>query len=62
MEKEVEVMPILIGVDEVKKLLGVKQSRAYKVIRELNAELQAEGKATINGRISRQYLLEKFGG
>ena len=57
-----EVTPILIGAAEVAELLGVKRSRAYKVIHELNAKLQADGKVTISGRINRQYLIDNFSG
>lgn len=62
LEKEVKATPILIGAAEVAELLGVKRSRAYKVIHDLNAKLQADGKVTICGRINRQYLIDNFGG
>lgn len=54
--------PILIGVDDVCALLGIKRSRAYGVIRKLNQKLQKQGKITIAGRINKQYLLDNFEG
>lgn len=53
--------PILIGVNEVCAILGIKQSRAYSVIRQLNEKLKSEGKITVSGRINRKYLLKNFG-
>lgn len=55
-----EAKPILIGVDDVCMILGIKPSRAYSVIRQLNAQLKAQGKITINGRINKQFLLDNF--
>lgn len=34
-------------------------SYAYKLIRRLNAELEAEGFVTIKGRVSTQYFMER---
>lgn len=46
-------------VGEVAALLGVSTSRAYKIMRQLNKELEAKGKITTSGRVSRKYLLER---
>lgn len=54
--------PILIGVDDVCKILSIKRSRAYSVIRALNEQLKAQGKITIAGKINRKYLLANFEG
>lgn len=51
----------LLGVNEVSKLLDIKKSRAYKVIRDLNAMLKKQGKYTISGKISKKFLLENLG-
>ena len=51
----------LIGADEVSELLSIKKSRAYKVIRDLNAKLKKQGKYTISGKISKRFLLENLG-
>lgn len=47
-------------VNEVADLMGISKSRAYKIMRQLNKELEAKGKITTSGRISRKYLLERI--
>ena len=49
-----------MGVDEVAKELEVSKSFAYKVMRELNAELKKKGYLTVSGKVSRKYFLEKL--
>lgn len=46
----------------VMKMLDVSLSYAYKLIRRLNAELEAEGFVTIKGRVSTQYFMERIYG
>ena len=50
----------LLTAGEVAQLLGIKRSRAYKVIRELNEELKAMGKLVIRGRVNKKYLERKL--
>ena len=50
------------GADEVARLLGVSKAYAYKVIRRLNAELEAEGMLTIPGKVSATYLEARYFG
>ena len=52
----------LMRVDEVAEELGISVSHAYKIIRELNQELKAEGYITVSGRINRQYFNERLYG
>lgn len=50
-------------VDEVMCELGVSKPLAYKLIKNLNAELSKKGYITVSGRVSRQYFEEKvYGG
>ena len=49
---------VFLNAQEVAELLSVKQSRAYKIIRDLNKKLSESGKLTIAGRINRKYLLK----
>ena len=49
-----------IMVDECMELLGVSQSKAYKVMAELNKELKSKGKIVISGRVSRKYFMERY--
>ena len=53
---------ILMGGEEVRNLLNISRSAAYKIIRNLNEELEKKGYITIKGRISREYFKEKFYG
>lgn len=48
--------------EDVAKELGVSKSYAYKLIRQLNKELAEKGFATVSGRISKQYLYERYYG
>lgn len=49
---------VFMKVDEVAAELGVSNSYAYKLIRELNKELKAAGCIIINGRIDRRFFHE----
>lgn len=46
--------------DEVAEILDVSPSFAYKLIRELNMELDSKGFITIPGRINSKYFYERF--
>lgn len=52
---------IFYGRDEVAEILGYKSGKAYKIIRELNAELEAQGYLIRPGKISKKYFNERFG-
>lgn len=52
----------MYDVEDVKSVLGVKDSKAYDIIRELNSELQKKGYLTVRGRISARYFNERFFG
>lgn len=47
-------------VDDVAQELGISKSYAYKIVRELNAELKKMGYLTVTGRVSTKYFLEKL--
>lgn len=49
---------VFMRVDEVAAELGVSNSYAYKLIRELNKELKAGGCIVINGRVDRRFFHE----
>lgn len=53
------VISSFITVDEVCKCLGIGKSKAYQIIRQLNAELAKDGFITIQGKVSRKYFLER---
>ena len=47
-------------VEEVANELGVSKSYAYKVVRELNTELQKLGYLTVSGRVNTNFLRKKL--
>lgn len=51
-----------ITAKDVVEELGVSTSYAYKLIRKLNTEREADGFVTIKGRVSRQYFDERIYG
>ena len=56
-EKETRYM---MNAKEVAAALDVKMGMAYKLIRQWNAELKAQGKLTIQGKINRKYFEKKL--
>ena len=47
---------------DIQEILGVSDSMAYKIIRQLNDEMIAKGYHTVRCRISRKYFEEVFYG
>lgn len=47
-------------VQEVADELGVSKSYAYKVVKQLNTEMQKLGYLTVNGRVNTQYFQKKL--
>lgn len=48
-----------ITAPELAEMLEMSEAHAYKIIRQLNAELAAKGFLTFSGRIPRKYLSER---
>lgn len=48
-------------VDDVMAILSLSRSKSYKIIKELNTELQGQGVYTIDGRVNRRYFEQRFG-
>ena len=42
--------------------LGISKPYAYKLIRQMNEELEAKGYLTIPGKVSKKFFEEKFYG
>ena len=51
-----------VDVKEVSQLLGVSQSKAYQIIKQLNDDLKKDGYLTIAGKVSRAYFCKKWYG
>ena len=60
--KERGKMKQMYDVHDVKKVLGIADSKAYEYIRILNAELSKKGFLTVRGRVPRAYFEERFFG
>lgn len=46
-------------VEEVTEELRVSKSKAYQIVRELNAELQKQGYLTVTGRVNATFFHKK---
>lgn len=47
-------------VDEVTEILGMSQPFCYKLVQQLNKELQAKGFITFAGKVPKKYLKERL--
>lgn len=47
-------------VDDIMKILCIGKSLAYDIIKDLNAELEAEGLRTCRGRVHRRYFEKRY--
>ena len=52
----------MMTVDDVMEELGVKRSKAYSILKQLNNELAKEGYVAVRGKIPRPYWETKFYG
>ena len=52
----------MMTVDDVMEELGVKRSKAYSILKQLNDELVKEGYVAVRGKIPRPYWETKFYG
>ncbi len=59
--QEEEIMKQLLTVDEVMDLCRVKQAKAYKIMKEINEEMQEKGFIVIRGRVNSKRLFKKLG-
>lgn len=53
---------LFVRAKEIAEEMGVSESKAYKIIRQLNNELKDQGFVTVQGRLSRQYFEERVYG
>lgn len=47
---------------EISEAMGVSESKAYGIIRELNKELRAEGYLTVSGKVPMAFFKKKYFG
>lgn len=53
---------LFVTAGEIAEELGISKPFAYKLVRQMNEDLEAKGFLTIAGRVSRKYYEEKFYG
>ncbi len=53
-------MEEFMNAEDVACKLKVSRSLAYKIIRNLNQELQEKGYLVISGRVPQQYFLKRY--
>ena len=53
------VEPMFVRAADVMKMLRIGRTSAYRVIRELNAELKEKGYRTFAGRVPRSYVIKR---
>ena len=53
---------MFVRADEIAEDLDVSRSGAYRLIKQMNDELQSKGYMTIPGRVSRRYYEERLYG
>ncbi len=51
-----------MNMNDVREELGVSESKAYKVIKQLNDEMTEKGYHIVHGRVNRRYFEEAFYG
>ncbi|KIR02742.1 hypothetical protein P261_01557 [Lachnospiraceae bacterium TWA4] len=52
----------MMTAEDVMNELGVKRSKAYAILKELNADLLKEGYKVVRGKVPRPYWETKFYG
>ena len=62
LQKEEPMKNQFMRAEEVARELEVSRSYAYRLIKQLNAELREKGYMTIAGRVNRQYFRERLYG
>lgn len=58
--EEKQDIPVIMGVEEVMRVLSISRPYAYRVIRMLNEEMEAKGYRTMRGKVSRSYFFERY--
>jgi len=53
-------MASFLRVRDVMELLDISQSTAYRIMRNINKELETKGYETLSGRVSKKRFREKF--
>jgi hypothetical protein len=54
-------MKQMLTVEDVMNICQVKESKAYKLMKQVNSEMEKEGYIIIRGRVNSKYLMKKLG-
>jgi hypothetical protein len=54
-------MKQMLTVEDVMNICQVKESKAYKLMKQINSEMEKEGYIVIRGRVNSKYLMKKLG-
>ncbi|ADO83852.1 hypothetical protein [Ilyobacter polytropus] len=54
-------MKQMLTVEDVMNICQVKESKAYKLMKQVNNEMEKEGYIVIRGRVNSKYLMKKLG-
>ena len=54
-------MKQMLTVEDVMNICQVKESKAYKLMKQVNSEMEKEGYIVIRGRVNSKYLMKKLG-
>lgn len=49
-----------LKMEDVKEIIGVSESKAYKIIQALNKELKNKGYITVAGKVPAKFFKEKY--
>ena len=49
-----------MNADDIAEEMGISKSSAYKILRQLNAELREQGYYTVAGRVNTNYFCKKM--
>ena len=61
MKEEKQEKSRFIRAEDIEKELFVGRTTAYKIIKELNAQLKQKGYMIQAGRVPRRHFMEKYG-
>lgn len=51
---------LFLTVRDIMDLLGIKETKAYDIIKTLNSELNDHGYMTVTGKVNRAYFEQRF--
>lgn len=51
---------LYLNVNDIMNILGVKKSKAYAIIKQLNHDIHQMGYLTVKGKVPKKYFYEKI--